>query len=71
MFMFQSGNGFVCFFWFIGVSMLVTLLGGALRRASRQPGGLGDDANVCPDGRCAQHNPPYARYCGRCGKDLG
>ena len=72
MFYFTNGSGATCFVGFIGVIWLLMVIG-AIVRAVRKKGRFEtsvDDEQLCPDTKCLSHNPPYARFCRRCGANL-
>lgn len=72
MFYFTTGSGATCFVGFIGVIWLLMVIG-AIVRAVRKNGRTKtavEDGQVCPDVKCLSHNPPYARFCHRCGASL-
>lgn len=71
MFYFTTGSGATCFVGFIGVVWLAMVIG-AIARAMRGRGQTLDTeaALICSDPNCASHNPPYARFCHRCGANL-
>ena len=72
MFYFTTGSGATCFVGFIGVIWLLMVVG-AIVRAVRGNGKNKmdhEEVQICPEIKCASHNPPYARFCRRCGASL-
>ena len=71
MFYFTNGSGATCFVGFIGIIWLLMVVGAIVRavRGTGQPK-LEEDVQICPEVKCSSHNPPYARFCRRCGASL-
>jgi len=72
MFLFNYASGTTCFVAFIGAAWIVMLVSAIARAmaARRRTKANVEDERVCPDEKCESHNPPYSRFCRRCGAAL-